>query len=223
MAGIDMDGDAAPLTQEAEQRLGFRSGGIAPQGPGAAVGVSEEIVVPLKLDRGGSDEVQEFLFSRQASIPVRQRFARRRAAEPQRHKLLLLIPRHLSAVKALLMEQSLQHSLPGAVLGAFSHRYGQQEPPGSGGLDLVKLLEALRVLLKESPDSGLRLRLIPPTEEIPVFREALAAVHADELRAVQALEYLHEVKVAGGILLSRGIHARMVTVHTAYSRPLHFS
>ena len=191
MAGIDMDGDAAPLTQEAEQRLGFRSGGIAPQGPGAAVGVAEEIVVPLELDRGGSDEVQEFLFSHQASVPVRQRFTRGRAAEPKRHELLLLIPRHLSAVKALLMEQGLQHGLPGAVLGALSHGYGQQKPPGGDGLDL-ELLEALRVLLKESPDSGLRLRLVPPTEEIPVFREALAAVHADELRAVQALEHLHE-------------------------------
>ena len=191
MAGIDMDGDAAPLTQEAEQRLGFRSGGITPQGPGAAVGVAEEIVVPLELDRGGSDEVQEFLFSHQASVPVRQRFTRGRAAEPKRHELLLLIPRHLSAVKALLMEQGLQHGLPGAVLRALSHRYGQQEPPGGDGLDL-ELLEALRVLLKESPDSGLRLRLVPPTEEIPVFREALAAVHADELRAVQALEHLHE-------------------------------
>ena len=103
----------------------------------------------------------------------------------------MLIPRHLSAVKALLVEQGLQHGLPGAVLRALSHRHGQQEPPGNGGLDL-ELLEALRILLKEPPDSGLRLRLIPPAEEIPVFREALAAVHADELRAVQALEHLHE-------------------------------
>lgn len=89
------------------------------------------------------------------------------------------------------MEQGLQHGLPGAVLGALSHRHGQQEPPGSGGLDL-ELLESLRVLLKEPPYGGLRLRLKPPTEKIPVFRETLAAVHADELRAVQALKYLHE-------------------------------